>query len=63
MERPTFKITGDFSENTCFENRRYTSDLMKFRRFAVFLMRLVTKIIFKSKLIKLLIKQISGVEN
>ena len=35
-KRPIFKITGDFSENACFENHNKTSEFMKFRRFAVF---------------------------
>ena len=47
--RPIFKITGDFSENACFENPNKTSEFMKFRRFDVFLIRYVTKSTYKSK--------------
>ena len=36
-KRPIFKITGDFSENACFENPYKTSEFMRFTRFAVFL--------------------------
>ena len=46
---PIFEITSDFSENACFENPNKTSEFMKFRRFAVFLIRKITKILFKSK--------------
>ena len=35
----TIKITGVFPENACFENPNKTFEFMKFRRFAVFLIR------------------------
>ena len=33
---PIFKITGDFSENACFINPNKTSEIMKYKKFAVF---------------------------
>ena len=35
-KRRIFNITGDFSENACFENHNKTSEFMKFNRIAVF---------------------------
>ena len=35
-KRPIFKITGDFSENACFENPNKTSEFMKFRDLLIF---------------------------
>ena len=39
MKRPILKITGDISVNGCFENANKTSEFIKFRIFAVFLIR------------------------